>query len=143
MPRRPAWTRSCGVCAAQPQCGWCVQDGSGACVPNLGEEDPGTPPPSCGEGRSWRFLIADDPSLPPGPPYCPEEVASDPDADGLAAFVTELASQAGLPLRLSDCGVEESALPKLAADAARQWTTSFNPRPADTAALLTLYRQAY
>jgi alcohol dehydrogenase len=69
--------------------------------------------------------------------------ASNPDADGLATFVSELAAQAGLPLRLSDCGVEESALPKLAADAARQWTTSFNPRPADQAALLTLYRQAY
>ncbi len=64
-------------------------------------------------------------------------------AEGLARFVTELAAQAGLALRLSQCGVDASVLPKLAADAARQWTTSFNPRPADAAALLDLYRQAF
>lgn len=62
---------------------------------------------------------------------------------GLAEFMTNLAAQAGLATRLSQCGVEQSMLPKLATDAARQWTTSFNPRPADADALLELYRQAF
>jgi alcohol dehydrogenase class IV len=64
-------------------------------------------------------------------------------ANGLAQFVTDLTAQAGLATRLSECGVERQLLPKLAADAARQWTTSFNPRPADSDALLELYNQAY
>ncbi len=64
-------------------------------------------------------------------------------AEGLAQFVTEMTARAGLTTRLSECGVEESMLPQLAADAARQWTTSFNPRPADADALLELYRQAF
>lgn len=62
---------------------------------------------------------------------------------GLAEYVSGLAAEAGLAVRLADCGVEQSLLPKLAADAARQWTTSFNPRPADATALLELYQQAY
>jgi alcohol dehydrogenase len=69
--------------------------------------------------------------------------ASDEGAAGLADFVTALASRAGLEIRLAACGVEESRLPALAAEAAGQWTTSFNPRPADAAALLAVYRQAF
>ncbi len=64
------------------------------------------------------------------------------DADSLAEFITSLVARADLATRLSQCGVEEAALPELAADAARQWTTSFNPRPADAQSLLELYRQA-
>jgi alcohol dehydrogenase len=64
-------------------------------------------------------------------------------AEGLAEFLTAVTTQAGLATRLSQCGVEESVLPQLAAEAARQWTTSFNPRPADANALLQLYHQAF
>ncbi len=64
-------------------------------------------------------------------------------AAGLAQFITDMTARAGLATQLSQCGVEETMLVKLAADAARQWTTSFNPRPADTNALLQLYRQAF
>ncbi len=64
-------------------------------------------------------------------------------AAGLAQFIAELTARAGLSTSLSQCGVERSMLPKLAADAARQWTTSFNPRPADADALLQLYQQAF
>ncbi len=67
----------------------------------------------------------------------------DSGAESLADYVTHLATQAGLATRLSQCGVKEDALPTLATDAARQWTTSFNPRPADKDALLQLYRLAF
>jgi alcohol dehydrogenase len=63
--------------------------------------------------------------------------------EGLADFVTQLAERAGLATKLAQVGVERSMLPKLAADAAKQWTTSFNPRPADADALLELYHQAF
>ncbi len=51
-------------------------------------------------------------------------------------------SAAGLPTRLSEVGVEEAALPRLAAEAAQQWTAQFNPRPVDANAMLELYRAA-
>lgn len=76
---------SCGVCVAQPHCGWCVADGEGICIGNVAEESPETAPDSCGEGRTWHFLVPDDPSLPPGAPYCPEErapEATEPEASG-------------------------------------------------------------
>ncbi len=63
--------------------------------------------------------------------------------EGLAAFVTALLGQAGLATRLSECGVEEQHLPALAADAARQWTGTFNPRPAREADFTAIYRQAF
>lgn len=68
---------SCGVCVSQPQCGWCMQDGEGVCIPNRGEDQPREAPPSCGEGRSWHTRIADDPALPEEAPYCPREVAEE------------------------------------------------------------------
>ncbi len=69
----------------------------------------------------------------------------DPDSgfEGLADFVVELARQAGLPVRLSDCGVEEAKLAELAAEAAKQWTGSFNPRRVGEAELLGLYQAAF
>ncbi|OYW24367.1 MAG: hypothetical protein B7Z55_02395 [Planctomycetales bacterium 12-60-4] len=48
-------------------------------------------------------------------------------ADLLAAWVTE----AGCPTWLANCGVTRSSLPTLAAEAAKQWTGTFNPRPVD------------
>jgi alcohol dehydrogenase len=54
-----------------------------------------------------------------------------------------LRAKAGLPDRLSQCGVDEKDLPELAAEAAGQWTGGFNPRPLDRQALLGLYQQAF
>jgi len=67
----------------------------------------------------------------------------DDGAEGLADFLARLVSQAGMPGRLSECGVEASKLPELAADAAGQWTGRFNPRTVGEAELLDLYRAAY
>ena len=60
-------------------------------------------------------------------------------ADRLAA----LARTGGLPATLRELGVLRTDLPALAADAATQWTGTFNPRPFDAQAALTLYEQAY
>lgn len=69
------------------------------------------------------------------------KVSSGP--DGLADFVSQMSAAAGLPAKLSVRGVDESQLPSLAEDAAKQWTGSFNPRKVGTAELLELYRAAY
>jgi alcohol dehydrogenase len=45
-------------------------------------------------------------------------------------------------MKLSDSGVDESALPALAAQAAEQWTGTFNPRPFDAAGAMEIYRAA-
>jgi alcohol dehydrogenase len=62
---------------------------------------------------------------------------------GLADFVAKLALQAELPQRLAECGVAREKLPLLAAEAAKQWTGSFNPRKVGEAELLALYEAAY
>jgi len=63
-------------------------------------------------------------------------------AETLARRVEDLASAGALAMKLSDSGVEESALPGLAAQAAEQWTGTFNPRPFDAAGALEIYRAA-
>ncbi len=60
----------------------------------------------------------------------------------LAELVAQFASHAGLPTRLSQRGVDAAAIPRLAADAAKQWTGTFNPRPVDAASLATIYEAA-
>jgi len=68
----------------------------------------------------------------------------DPEApDRLAAFVRQLASDAGLPCSLAQCDVDPEMIPQLAAEAASQWTAQFNPRPVDASCLEELYRCAY
>ena len=49
----------------------------------------------------------------------------------------------GLSMKLSDKGVEEGALPDLAAQAAGQWTGTFNPRPFDAEGAMEIYRAAF
>jgi hypothetical protein len=39
--------------------------------------------------------------------------------------------------------IQEDALEMLAAEAARQWTGTFNPRPFDATGALSLYRRAF
>ena len=50
---------------------------------------------------------------------------------------------AGLTARLSELGVERAALPMLAAEAAKQWTAGFNPRPVGEAEFVKLYQLAF
>ena len=61
----------------------------------------------------------------------------------LADRLVTLARSGGLPASLGDLGVSRNELPALAAKAAAQWTGTFNPRPFDEAAALTLYEHAY
>ena len=63
-------------------------------------------------------------------------------AEQLADRVIALRAAAGLPGKLGDCGVTAEELPGLAAEAARQWTAGFNPRPVGESDLLELYRCA-
>jgi alcohol dehydrogenase len=77
--------------------------------------------------------------------------AADPDtaklydelAPGLAEKVNELLNLAGMPCSLADCGVTASAIPQLAAEAAKQWTASFNPRKAGEKDFVKLYESAF
>jgi alcohol dehydrogenase len=60
----------------------------------------------------------------------------------LARRIFELMRTAGLPTRLSACGVSAGIFAVLAEEAAQQWTGKFNPRPASEADLLGLYEAA-
>jgi alcohol dehydrogenase len=65
--------------------------------------------------------------------------------DALAARLDELKTAGALDTQLTAPGVETAgaeALEMLAADAARQWTGTFNPRPFDAGGALELYRRA-
>jgi alcohol dehydrogenase len=64
-------------------------------------------------------------------------------AEVLARHLQALLEQAGLPVRLSGCGVSRSILPLLAEEASQQWTGKFNPRPVNEAELLGLYEAAW
>ena len=64
-------------------------------------------------------------------------------AETLALKLEDLARAGGLAMKLSDRGVEERALPELAAQAAGQWTGTFNPRPFDAAGAMEIYRAAF
>lgn len=63
--------------------------------------------------------------------------------DDLAAHLASLAHDGRLPATLRDLGATHDDLLALAADAATQWTGTFNPRPFDAAAALSLYERAY
>ena len=62
---------------------------------------------------------------------------------GLAERLMDLAAAAGMPPRLGSAGIPEAALPRLAEEAAVQWTGRFNPRPFDCEGALEVYRCAY
>ena len=61
----------------------------------------------------------------------------------LVPRLRDLASAAELPLTLSDAGVPEAALPRLAEEASAQWTGRFASRRFDTESALEIYRSAY
>jgi alcohol dehydrogenase class IV len=69
---------------------------------------------------------------------------NDPAAgDKLAAFVQKLIVGSGSPADLRSLSVDPGLIPTLAAEAAEQWTATFNPRPVDVDSLQELYRCAY
>lgn len=61
----------------------------------------------------------------------------------LAARLEALRDEAGLPERLSACGVERERLPELARHATQEWTGTFNPVVMDQAAFEELYEAAF
>ena len=61
----------------------------------------------------------------------------------LARRLEELAEIGGLRTNLRSVGISESELPELAADAAEQWTGTFNPRPLGVEGAIEIYRCAY
>lgn len=61
----------------------------------------------------------------------------------LARRLEEIASFGALRSSLSAAGVPAADLHMLAAEAAEQWTGTFNPRPFDQAGALEVYEQAY
>ena len=63
--------------------------------------------------------------------------------DALVEEIERLLALAKMPKRLRECGVESSALPMLASEAAKQWTANFNPRAITEADFLQLYEAAF
>jgi alcohol dehydrogenase len=60
----------------------------------------------------------------------------------LAARITNLLSEAGLPTTLSACGVTNASIPQMAKEAAIQWTAQFNPRGLTEDDFVKLYEAA-
>lgn len=63
--------------------------------------------------------------------------------EALARRLEALVSAGGLQADLSGVGIKKSDLVELAADAAGQWTGTFNPRPFDKEGALEVYSCAY
>jgi alcohol dehydrogenase len=64
-------------------------------------------------------------------------------AEDLARRLEELAEAGGLRANLRSIGISEKELPELAADAAQQWTGTFNPRPLDQQGAIEIYQCVY
>jgi alcohol dehydrogenase len=64
-------------------------------------------------------------------------------AGDLPGRLRALREMAGLPMSLKEVKVPEAALPRLAEEAATQWTGKFNPRPFNAQAALDLYEAVY
>ena len=63
--------------------------------------------------------------------------------EALVREIETLLELAQMPSTLGACGVPEKDLPKLAAEAAQQWTASFNPRPVTEQDFLSLFEAAF
>lgn len=63
--------------------------------------------------------------------------------ESLATRLELLLAAAGFPGSLREHGIDDQALPALAADAATQWTGAFNPVPLDASGFEALYREAW
>ena len=71
------------------------------------------------------------------------EELGETNAAGLAARVEWLLNLAGMPRSLADCSVKPSFIPLLAAEAAKQWTAGFNPRPVSEKDFIQLFEAAF
>ena len=63
--------------------------------------------------------------------------------EALARRLEQLAEAGGIRIGLGAAGVSKSELPALAAEAAEQWTGTFNPRPFDQKGAMEVYEWAY
>ena len=63
--------------------------------------------------------------------------------EGLIARLDSLLNLANMPRTLGECGVSVDEVPVMAADAAKQWTANFNPRPIAAADFKELYEKAF
>ncbi len=63
-------------------------------------------------------------------------------AEGFAKRLESFVLRSGLPSALKDCGVTQNAIPKLAGEAATQWTAKFNPRTVAAAEFEEIYSSA-
>ena len=63
--------------------------------------------------------------------------------DALVARLELLLNRGGMPRSLAECGVPRSAIPMLAAEAAKQWTANFNPRKVEVTDFVALYEAAF
>jgi len=67
----------------------------------------------------------------------------EPALEALIARLESFLNLADMPRSLADCGVKRTDIKKLAAEAARQWTAGFNPRPVTEADFVGLYEAAF
>jgi alcohol dehydrogenase len=74
---------------------------------------------------------------------CDEAALAAATAEDLALRLEALLDASGLAPRLEEWGVERGALPRLAEEAAAQWTAKFNPRTVGAGDFLALYEVAY
>jgi alcohol dehydrogenase len=63
--------------------------------------------------------------------------------DALVARLEFLLNQAGIARSLNELGADSTLIPKLAEEAASQWTAAFNPRPIAAIDFARLYEQAF
>ena len=63
--------------------------------------------------------------------------------ESLARRLEQLRAAGGLPANLNSIGVSKNDLPRLAEEAAKQWTGSFNPRDWSKEGAIEVYENAY
>ncbi len=63
--------------------------------------------------------------------------------DELVERLEAILELAGMPRSLAACGVKKNAIPKLAEEAAKQWTAGFNPRKVGQQDFVKMYEAAF
>ena len=66
-----------------------------------------------------------------------------PAVEALVGHIESLLNFAGIPRSLAECGVDRTAIPELAVEAARQWTAGFNPRTIGVEDFIRLYEAGF
>ncbi len=65
-----------------------------------------------------------------------------PPGEKIAGFIRKFQRQTGLPQSLDGLEISDRDIDALAADAAKQWTGTFNPRPVGPKEFVGMYREA-